>query len=174
MEPVELHPHAARLSLASEVLREFGLLRLAVYGNSMVPAIFPGDTVTVYRANLGHVQCGDVVLYSRGSRFFVHRVVREAGAPGGMEWVTRGDALRENDPAVSASELLGKVTLIQRGKKQIVLRGSRSISSRFAAWCVQRSDIVLALFLRWHGLRRRLDTGGTGPAIAVQSPEGSW
>lgn len=174
MEPVEVHPHAARLSLASEVLQEFGLLRLAVYGNSMVPAIFPGDIVTVVHAGAGDVHRDDVILYSRGSRFFVHRVVREACAPGGMGWVTRGDALQENDPAVSASELLGKVTLIQRGKKQIVLRESGSPSSRLAAWCVQRSDIVLALFLRWNALRRRLDTGATGPAIAAQSPEGGW
>ncbi|HYL09216.1 MAG TPA: S24/S26 family peptidase [Candidatus Acidoferrales bacterium] len=174
MEPMEQHPHAALLSLASEILQEFGLLRLAVYGNSMVPTIFPGDIVTVVRADAGDMRRGDVILYSRGNRFFVHRVVCETGVPGGMERVTRGDALRENDPPVSATELLGKVTVIQRGEKQIVLPGSRSISSRLAAWCVQRSDIVLALFLRWHSLRRRIDTRGAVSTSAVQSPEGSW
>ena len=171
METNELPLPAARLSLASEILRKFGVLRLAVHGSSMVPAIFPGDVVTVLQVTAGEVQCGDVILCSRGNRVFAHRVVRKARAPGRMEWITRGDALSEDDPPVSESEFLGKVTAIIRGKNQIVLRRTRSVSSRATAWCLQRFDVVLALFLRWHVLRRRL-AAGPNPASAMQNPEG--
>jgi len=174
MNTIELPQNTARLSLASEILREFGALRLGVYGSSMVPAIFPGDVATVHRVAPGDVQRGDVILYFRGNRFFAHRVVHKAGAPGRMAWITRGDALSENDPPVSESELLGTVTAILRGKNQIVLPRPRSFTGRLAAWCVQRFDIVLALFLLWHVFRRRLAAGGTSPAIAMQNPEGSW
>jgi len=174
MDTVEFSPHEARLSLASEILRKFGVLRLAVYGSSMVPTIFPGEVVTVHRVAASEVQCGDVVLYARGGRVFAHRVVRKGGTPGRMAWVTRGDALSENDPLVSERELLGNVTTIVRGKNQIVIRQHRSIPSRVAAWCAQRFNLALALSLRWNALRGRLAASKRDAAMTTQSPEWTW
>jgi hypothetical protein len=54
---------------------------------------------------------GDVVLYARNGRLFVHRLAEMAGEA----VVTRGDALLEPDPPVRAGDLLGRVVSIERG-----------------------------------------------------------
>ena len=80
---------------AADVIRRFGALRLRVNGFSMPPSIWPGDTsrVIAYRP-------GDVVLYSRNGRLFVHRVVEMSGGA----VVTRGDSMLDADPPVASTQ----------------------------------------------------------------------
>jgi signal peptidase len=110
---------ALRLELAVEVARTFGSLRLRVTGTSMLPAIQPGDLLTIDRVNLRDTSPGEIVLFTRAGRLFAHRIVdRSSGASdpcaGDPCIVTRGDRLLENDPPVFQSELLGRVTSIDR------------------------------------------------------------
>src|ERR1700758_403813 len=72
--------HALKCELAGEVLRSSGKLRLRVTGCSMLPAVWPGDTLFVERTTRESVEEGDIVLYERDRRFFVHRVVRKTRA----------------------------------------------------------------------------------------------
>jgi hypothetical protein len=76
----------------------------------MLPAIHPGDMVTVRRAEMAEAFVGDVVLCKREGRFFAHRMVarREHAI------VTRGDAVRAHDLPVAAHEFLGIVTCAPR------------------------------------------------------------
>ena len=69
----EQHKHL----LASEVLRASGTLRLTAPGHSMLPTLWPGDLLTVEARSIDQVQAGDVVLFTRENRFFVHRVLRK-------------------------------------------------------------------------------------------------
>ncbi len=91
----------------------------------MAPSILPGDLISVQRAVESEVSSGEIVLYEREGRMFVHRVVGRAGSieeafadRGKSLLVTRGDRLLHNDAPVSPSELLGKVTSIERGNFQ--------------------------------------------------------
>lgn len=165
--------HAARLGLASEILQEFGKLSLAVYGNSMVPAIFPGEIVTVRWTTAGEVKPGDIILYAREERFFVHRAVRRTEVSGEIRWVTRGDALLEKDPPVFERELLGTVVAIERARKQIAPQRKCTISGLLIAWCVRRSVVALAICLRWQKFRNRLASCNFQPEVGMRGQEGN-
>jgi hypothetical protein len=112
--------------LAGEVIRTFGEVRLRVFGTSMVPAMLPGDLVTIRRAGLEEISAGEIVLFARNGRLFVHRVVSRktissAGKIEDARLVTRGDRLHHEDPPVSPRELLGRLISLERDNRQITL-----------------------------------------------------
>jgi hypothetical protein len=63
----EDHPlrEHSKHSLAVEVLRRTGVLRLTAFGYSMLPTLFPGDLLNVHAEPLSAIQTGDVVLFAR-------------------------------------------------------------------------------------------------------------
>src|SRR5260221_9423978 len=73
-----------KCDLAADVIRRFGALRLRVNGFSMLPSIWPGDIAWVSRVVA--FRPGDVVLFSRKGRRFVHRVVRDVGRRSRHAW----------------------------------------------------------------------------------------
>src|SRR5713101_5606178 len=82
--------------LAEEIVRNFGQVRLRVFGTSMVPSILPGDLVSVERIEMENVSPGDVVLFLQSGRLFVHRVegrsaIAGEGLPVELQVITRGD-----------------------------------------------------------------------------------
>ena len=107
------------VELAAASLRASGRLRMRVLGSSMLPAIRPGDIVTVRSGEPAEASPGDVVLFMRENRFFVHRVVRSEMS--GL--VTRGDAVPAEDPPVQPYEFLGFVVATQRGPRLLPLAG---------------------------------------------------
>ena len=142
--------------LAEEVVREFGEVRLRVFGTSMAPAILPGDLVLIRRAELGEVSPGEIVLFLQHGRLFVHRAVHRKAAGRAEEpfLITRGDRLRHNDPPVSSRELLGRVVSIERDQQKIELPAPGA--NRFIARLLRSSDGATYLYLRlaaaWRGL----------------------
>ena len=83
---------------AADVIRRFGALRLRVNGFSMPPSIWPGDIASVSRVVA--YRPGDVLLFSRNGRLFVHRVVEMSGGA----VVTRGDSMLDADPPVASTQ----------------------------------------------------------------------
>ncbi len=98
--------------LAIEVLQRFGEIRLRVTGSSMLPALWPGDVLTIERVEVSEVCPQDLVLFARDNRLFVHRLL----ALSSTGVLTGGDALSAPDPPVSGEELLGRVISITRGQ----------------------------------------------------------
>jgi len=148
--------------MAEEVVRTFGEVRLRVLGTSMVPSILPGDLVSIHRASLHDISPGEVVLFSRNGRLFVHRVVGRkglatAGRPEESCLITRGDRLRQDDPPVSSTELLGRVVSIERDNRKVELLavGSNHPFIRL----LQSSDHVTYLYLRFAAGWRTLFLG---------------
>jgi hypothetical protein len=88
--------HELKCDLAADVICRFGTLRLRVNGFSMLPSMWPGDIACVSSVDRDAYRLGDVVLYARNGRLFVHRLVEMAGETA----VTRGDALLDRDPPV--------------------------------------------------------------------------
>ena len=125
---------ALQCELAAETLRSFGTLRLRVRGQSMLPSIWPGDTLVIKHSNFADIAPGDIVLYSRGNRFFAHRVLRGIEVADNPQLITQGDALRKQDAPVSPVELLGRVSQIIRDGKGMRV----SPKGTLATWCVGR------------------------------------
>jgi hypothetical protein len=105
--------HALKCALVDEVLRVFGAARLRVTGLSMLPSVWPGDTLIVLRRNIEEIAVGDIVLYCRNARLIAHRVVSAAGSLRNSISV-QGDSLPMPDDLVLRSELLGTVPQIIR------------------------------------------------------------
>jgi len=110
----------------SRKIRSQGSVCLRVSGGSMTPWIRSGDLVFVKRFDFERVSAGDVILFERADRFFVHRIIgRGPLMPGGKEQsrlITKGDALDGVDAPVSAEEFLGRATRIHRGHRHIDLQ----------------------------------------------------
>ena len=147
-------PCTVRVKLAADLLRSFGELRISALGASMAPAIFPGDVLTIRRLDAAAIQSGDIVLSTHDGRFFAHRVVSKSELSGGVRLLTRGDALRQADPPVGESELLGKVVCVERGAMKVPVLLDLTWPQKCLQWGIRRSNLILRLLLHFHSLRR--------------------
>jgi len=148
--------HALKCEMAAEVLRSCGTLRLRAAGRSMLPAIWPGDTLVVEQASGGDVSEGDIVLFSRNGRFVAHRVVTKIASSVTPEIQTQGDATPQPDLPVSESDLLGKVSVILRNGKGIEPSRRLRLSQRAISVVIRRSEIAARVVVGMHGLREAL------------------
>src|ERR1700678_1539172 len=143
MTPAE-HSEAAatktlKCELASEVLRSFGTLRFTATGWSMLPAVWPGDTLVVERVSADQVCVGNVVLVGREGRLCAHRVISRAEDSGDALWITHGDAMSAPDRPVMKNELLGRVSYLIRAGRLIAVPAELSVIERLTARIVRRS-----------------------------------
>jgi hypothetical protein len=115
----------------------------------MLPSVWPGDTVLIEHVNSNEISQGDIVLFGRDQRLFVHRVVDRTSETG---VVTRGDAMRLSDHPVHERELLGRVVLLWRNGNPIEPRKRLSMWERLVAGAVRRSEVAARLVVGVHGL----------------------
>lgn len=133
-------PEDPKLGLAAEILRCRGTIHLKAWGASMLPAVWPGDLLTIQSAAHEEVVRGDIVLVLRGKRFFVHRTVELQRGQDRFSWITRGDAMPHNDPPAADSELLGRVVCICRANRSFVPSRRISLLHSALAWMLCRWD----------------------------------
>ena len=145
--------HALKCELAGEVLRSSGKLRIQVTGWSMLPSVWPGDTLLIERISGAHVAEGDIVLFSRNRRLFAHRVVGKNSGAQNIQIITKGDGMPRPDAPVTGGELLGKVSSILRRGKSIEPRTSLGFPERAVAALVQRSSSAARLVVGVHEMR---------------------
>ncbi|MBV9888176.1 MAG: S24/S26 family peptidase [Acidobacteria bacterium] len=153
--------HDARLDLAAEVLHRFGEVRFVAHGSSMIPSIYPGDLLTVRSDSVSEARRGEIVFFLLGGCPFVHRVTRKWPERNRIVFATRGDALPKEDPSVDASQLLGRVTNIQRRGKSIAIIAKPGPFTRGYRWAVRNSLAFARLVLAVHALRMRLSGRST-------------
>ncbi len=142
---VDTFAAAVKCELAAEVLRSFGTLRFVATGWSMLPSLWPGETIVV--EGIGEAKdeervcvVGDIVLARRESGLCAHRVVAVVGSSEQPRWITQGDALPAPDNrAVEPNELLGRVAYVIRGGKLIELSANLSAAENLIARIVRRS-----------------------------------
>src|SRR5437867_4491450 len=75
-----------------KLLEQQGRVYLRVHGSSMLPWVRPGDVAMIRRAGIDDVRCGDVILFKRESRLFVHRLVEKRGTFREAQFLAKGDA----------------------------------------------------------------------------------
>jgi signal peptidase I len=135
--------------LVAEVVRRFGGARLNVSGGSMLPAVWPGDVITVRPHNIATLRPGHVVLYRREGRLVPHRITCIRGGV----LTTRGDSVGNDDPPVSESDLVGQVVCVEHDGRCLELK--QSSWQRMGSFLLQRSDFCRRLVLCLGRLRRR-------------------
>jgi signal peptidase I len=143
-----------RCSLAAEALQSWSVLKLRATGVSMLPTLWPGDLITVRSVPPEQVEPGEIVLYMRQNRFFIHRIVSKDLTRDEAFLVTRGDCMAEDDPPIERSELLGKVTEVRRASSILVPSRKLSPFHRLLAWMLCHWDLFRRVGLRL-GARRR-------------------
>ena len=129
----------AKCELAVEVLRSSGSVRFAATGWSMVPSIWPGETLVVERIAPEEICVGDVVVVGRSSALIAHRVISIAGIAEDLRWITQGDALSLPDSPVSEPDLLGRVAYLIRDGKCVPVPAELSVIQNVLARIVRRS-----------------------------------
>jgi len=139
---------ACKYSLAAEVLQSTGELRFRASGISMLPTLWPGDCLTIRARSIEEVQPGDLVLYARGGRFFIHRITRKWSLGEETFLIARGDCMAEDDPPVKKRELLGKVIAIHRHGSRIMPRRKLSRLQSLSAWLLCHWNLLLRATLR--------------------------
>jgi len=136
--------------LAAEALRSGLHLHLRATGSSMLPTLWPGDRLTIESVTVGQVVPGDLVLYMREGRFFVHRLIKKLND---NSLITRGDCLADPDAPVPAQEFLGKVVQVQRDGMKFApssrLVGVRLLVARLLCYFNPVQQLALR-FHTWH------------------------
>jgi signal peptidase I len=148
--------NASQCILVSEAVRRFGRIRLRVSGTSMLPVMRPGDLLTVESAEIADISRGEIVVFTLNGRLVCHRVTEKFTDNAGdscepiftTRLVTRGDRMRRNDPLVSGSELLGRVTQIERGNRRVRIRTRLSAAEQVVCRLLRISDHATSLYLR--------------------------
>jgi uncharacterized repeat protein (TIGR01451 family) len=129
--------------------------RFQARGRSMFPLIDDGEILHVRRANAAKLRVGDIVLFRQGAKFKAHRIIGKQQD----QFITRGDASRDADGAITGREIVGKIVAKECAKSSriVLLEGLRARFSFFArevrgraAQAVRRtlrSGFALALLL---------------------------
>lgn len=138
----EPHLEAACCDLVAEVVRSVGIANLGVTGCSMLPAIRPGDIITIERLKFEEFRTGQVVLFSREGRLTAHRIL----AISTNSLLTQGDVLPSIDPPVEAHNVVGRVVCVQRNGRTFSPR--QTFWQSVAASMMRRSEWCKRLYLR--------------------------
>jgi hypothetical protein len=127
--------HRAGIALVADALRRSADVRIRATGSSMIPAIWPGDVLTVRGRRVGEAQTGEIAVFARERRLFAHRVV----AADGSRLITQGDALPLPDEPVTSSELLGVVVAVARKGQLSAVPSGLSVGRRIVAGILRHS-----------------------------------
>src|SRR5260370_10963683 len=140
-------------------LQRRGRIALRVQGDSMLPWVRPGDIARIRKVSMDAIRCGDVVLFRRENRLYVHRIIEKGGSLDAAEFRAKGDAHPTCDGVVEQQELLGRVVRLYRSGRRIdldapcqialgLLISQLSLHSRFWYPLPRLAAIVTRLFPR--------------------------
>jgi signal peptidase I len=146
-----------KLTLAAEVLRQNLTVHLRAWGTSMLPALWPGDLLTIQSVTDDQLRPGDIVLVLDNGRFLIHRLIEKQHDQGLSHLITRGDAMPQNDPPANISDFLGRVVRIRRGNQSFVPSRRVSRINSVRAWLLCHSNRFRSLSLRFHAARLHKD-----------------
>ena len=137
--------------IVADCLRAGRDVRLRVTGSSMLPSIWPHDTLFIRTTGDSPPSIGEIVLYARAGRLIAHRVYRRIDDAGGVRFETRGDALPASDAPVILSEILGIVTAIVRASRERPVRNREPAG--LLPFALRNSDLFCRIALKVHAMR---------------------
>jgi signal peptidase I len=144
----------AGCDLVEEVARSSGKVHLKVNGASMVPALWPGDLLTIRSCELSELRPGTIIAFRHNQGLIVHRLMQRSGE----RITTRGDALPAYDEPVVAAEVVGRV--------ETVMRNGRLVDPQLSLWqkaiasVLRHSEWCTWFFLRFSSRMRKMGIVG--------------
>jgi hypothetical protein len=157
-----------RSALAAEALRRGGHLRMHVRGESMLPSVWPGDTVEIAVCELEQIQPGEIVLALRADRLFLHRFLAHRRPDG---FLLRGDAMAAPDPVFPATAFHGRLVQIVRAGRAIPLTVPLRPWSRAQGMLLCYCGILRRLALKLHSWRT--SQAAAVPGLLVRDNQGT-
>jgi hypothetical protein len=144
---------AVRSALVAEVLRRHDRPRVRgqIQGESMLPALWPGDVVEIESCSLEELRAGEIVLAQRDERLVLHRLIGDRGP---NRFVLRGDCVRSADPEYTADALLGR--LVRRGIEQRNATVPAKRRALIAQWFGAKWSRAVGISFCYCSLARRL------------------
>jgi signal peptidase I len=148
MSSVELSTaHALKCELVEEVLSQSGFVCVRVTGYSMLPSIWPGDTLLIQRRSLQQARKGNILVFLRSKRLVAHRLISAAESVEKSSFIAQGDALPSADYPVSPSKVLGIVTRIIRRGKNISPSSRLKSYQRLVGILAWRSNVIARILI---------------------------
>ena len=172
---------AVRSALVADVLRrDVGsmrrLVRGEIHGESMLPALWPGDVVEIESCSLEDVEIGEIVLAQRDDRLVMHRLIARCGQ---NNFLLRGDSVPCPDPQLSREALLGRLVRRIDGRRSLPASPLRSGFgakwSRAAGLLLYHWGLTRRLVLEVRSRRKKSARGfeKSGPAVLSLADLGS-
>jgi hypothetical protein len=155
-----------KLAMAADLLRSQCSVRLRALGTSMLPALWPGDLLTIEPFRAAQAVAGDIVLVVRDGRFFIHRLIQIGGGCSSADWITRGDAMPAYDPPAFVEQMTGRISRIERNERELTLPHRLPMLSRQFAKLIAHSDFLRSAVVRAIAFRQKL----SGPRLSEEEP----
>jgi len=95
-------------------------IKVKIVDKGMTPTINIGDIAEIIPVHTTNLKSNNVIFYRQNDKFVVRRVV-ECIYSGNGEFRVKGDNQTEFEPLVVASQIIGKVTSIERDGQRIEL-----------------------------------------------------
>jgi len=154
-----------------------GMVSLRVGGCCMLPALRPGDVITVRPTRARDITPGRLAVYAfRDEDVSIRRVVRWDPHSGSMAagvsvsmftvhravrldenaLITRPDTALEDDPPVPFSRVFGEVVAVQRGHSHLIPKEQLTRSQEVCCFFLRRASFLRWFFLRLYSLRNFL------------------
>jgi signal peptidase I len=106
--------------ISGELLGSGMDVRVSTRGLSMFPLISTGDKITIHPEK--DYEMGELIVFKRDGQMVCHRLVKVFEKDDVRYYQTRGDSFFGLDEPVTADQILGTVTKIDRGKVSFVRR----------------------------------------------------
>lgn len=115
------------LAVTLELLQQGCAVKFCPSGQSMFPTIKDGETICVEPVAPETLKLGDIALYRFSQGVIAHRIKRICRQTDGtLSFVLRGDASHSDDQPITARDILGRVTAVEREGRIIKLTGGRA------------------------------------------------
>ena len=112
----------AASALVEERLDAGGAVRFTIPTASMWPTLAPGDGVLVRGVQADELRVGDIIIGKWGEGWRAHRLIECRREAAQTLLVTQGDHCGVADEAWPASQLVGVVVSVRRGKREVNLQ----------------------------------------------------
>lgn len=137
-----------------EMLKRGQCIRLTVFGGSMIPFIYHGDTVVIEPAPM--IRLGDIALVrttdflDENARYVLHRIVKKSSAG---DFHICGDAQKISEGPFKKDQLIGRIAQVNHNSRiRKMTYGGWYLAGRMWIWTAPLSYYFLNFlrFLRHH------------------------